>query len=282
MAVNELLHRPVPLDPSLSGDEVPAAQLASTAREHDIVVGTFTDEELVVCGDDPDSSGDRHWTPYLSGLAPAKAEAAKLTCVRLLQSRALLHFDDEGSPVFGQPHATLAWAIARAAALVTWRTDVRDDTSALGGAFVLPHGLVLHDDISPDAGLHEMVLRPQDREGAWLAALLDPTGCATVTDAPQTAATVEELAPRVAELAQGARSSTVMAVTASAGGGQEQAVTTYGADDGVWLFQGRRGQQPGAILHRLEDVDILAVARQLLALADGTPRPTRRWPSRRR
>ncbi len=277
--MNELLHRPVPLDPSPSGDEVPAARLASTAREHDIVVGTFTDEELVVCGDDPDSSGDRHWTPYLHGLAEAEVEVAKMACVRLLRSRALLDFDGDGNPVFGQPHATLGWAIERATALVTWRTDVRDGTSALGGAFVLPHQLALHDDISPDAGLHELVLRPQDREGAWLAALLDPTGCATVTDAPRTAATVEELAPRVAELAQGARSSTVMAVAATAGGGQEQAVTTYGADDGLWLFQGRRGQQPGAILQRLEDEDVLAVAGQLLSLADDTPRPTprRRW-----
>lgn len=73
-----------------------------------------------------------------------------------------------------------------------------------------------------------------------------------------------------------------MAVATTAGGSQEQAVTAYGADDGLWLFQGRRSQQPGAILQRLEDEDVLAVAGQLLSLADDTPRPTPRrgWPRR--
>ncbi len=280
VAEDRSLYRPVRLE-FFSGVEVSGSRLASMARRHDLVMGTFTDEEMVVCGDRLDSSGDPHWTPYLHRLTEAEGEVAQVACVRLLESRAVAEFDDEGNPALAQPHVTLGWAIAQATALVTWRVDVRDDTSVVGGAFVLPHGLVLHDDISPEPGFHEVVLRSHEREAAWLAALLDPTDCAVLTDVPETAATVDELAPRVAELAKRARSSTVMAAATTAGGGLEQAVTAYGADDGLWLFQGRRGPDAGASLQRLGDDDILAVARRLIALADGTPRPRWPWPSRR-
>ena len=277
---NPDLYDPVPLlDLSLTSRDLDKGHLADTARRHDIVAGTFTDEEMVLCGDDPDSTGDFHWTPHLSALAAEEADIAKQACVRLLLSRGQLSFGDDGGPVFEQPHATLVWAIRQASALVTWRTDVVDEGTAIGGAFVVPHGLALHDDISAEPGLHEIVLRTQERQAAWLAAMLDPTGCSTTTFAPEVAATVEELAPRVAGLARQARSTTVMAAAGvTAGGGEEQAVTAYGAADGLWLFQGRKGDQAGALLQRLGDEEILAAARQLLSLGDDTPR----WKRRRR
>ena len=277
---NPDLYDPVPLlDLSLTSRDLDKGRLAVTARRHDIVAGTFTDEEMVLCGDDPDSTGDPHWTPHLSALAAEEADIAKQACVRLLLSRGLLFFGDDGNPVFEQPHATLVWAVQQASALVTWRTDVRDEGGAVGGTFVLPHGLALHDDISSQPGLHQLVLRPQEREAAWLAATLDPTGCSAATFPPEVAASVEELTARVAELALRARSSTVMAAAGvTAGGGEEQAVTAYGAADGLWLFQGRKGDQAGALLQRLGDEEILAAARQLLSLGDDTPR----WKRRRR
>ena len=273
------LHHPTSLDLALTSKDLSKGRLVDTARRHDIVVGTFTDEELVLCGDDADSTGDPHWTPHLNGLAADEIDIAKQACIRLLLSRGLLFFGDDGNPVFEQPHATLVWAVQQASALVTWRTDVRDEGTALGGTFVLPHGLALHDDISAEPGFHQVVLRPPEREVAWLAAMLDPPGCSTAFFPPVVAASVEELAPSVAELALRARSSTVMAAAGvTAGGGEEQAVTAYGADDGLWLFQGRRGREPGALLQRLGDEEILAAARQLLSLGDRTPR----WKRRRR
>ncbi len=146
---------------------------------------------------------------------------------------------------------------------------------------MLPHGLALHDDISAEPGFHELVLRPQHREVAWLAAMLDPTSCSTATFVPETAATVEELTPRVADLARRARSTTVMAAAGvTTSGGEEQAVTAYGTGDGLWLFQGRRGTEAEAILQRLGDTEIVGVAEQLLSLGDGTPRE--RWRRLRR
>ena len=279
--MNPDLYEPVPLDISLTSNDLSSGRLVATARNHDVVIGTFTDEEMVLCGDDPDSRGDPHWTPHLQRWSADEAEIAKLACVRLLLSRGLLAFGDDGGPVFEQPHATLAWAVQQASALVTWRTDVDDGPPAVGGTFVLPDGLVLHDDISAEPGFHELVVRPEDREAAWLAALLDPTGCSSATLAPEVAASVEELSPRLAELAARARSTTVMAAAGvTAGGGEEQAVTAYGADDGLWLFQGRRGSGAGALLQRVGDEEILAAARQLLSIGDRTPRWKRR--SRRR
>ncbi len=195
VATNPDLHRPAPLDLSLTSTDLAKGRLAEVARAHDIVVGTFTDEEVVLCGDDPDSTGDPHWTAHLSALAAEEADIAKQACVRLLLSRGQLSFGDDGGPVFEQPHATLVWAVQQASALVTWRTDVVDEGTAIGGAFVVPHGLALHDDISAESGLHEMVLRTQERQAAWLAAMLDPTGRSTTTVAPEVAATVEEVAP---------------------------------------------------------------------------------------
>ncbi len=281
MAPDPDLHYPVPLDLSLSHKDLSKGRLVDVARRHDIVVGTFTDEEMVLCGDDADSEGDPHWTPHLHRMAADEVDVAKRACIRLLLSRALLAFGDDGAPVFQQPHATLVWAVGQASALVTWRTDVRDEGTAVGGTFVLPHGLALHDDISAEPGLHELVLRPQHREAAWLAAMLDPTSCSTATFDPEVAATVEELAPRVAELAGRARSSTVMAAAGvTADGGEEQAVTAYGTGDGLWLFQGRRGTEAGAVLQRLGNREILAAAAQLLSLGDSTPRE--RWRRLRR
>lgn len=99
-------------------------------------------------------------------------DVAKHACIRLLLSRGQLSFGDDGSPVFEPPHATLVWAIQQASALVTWQTDVRDEGTAVGGTFALPHGLALHDEISGEPGFHESRARPMSgqREGRRVSA----------------------------------------------------------------------------------------------------------------
>ncbi|MGH3665512.1 MAG: hypothetical protein ACRDU8_05395, partial [Egibacteraceae bacterium] len=219
-------------------------------------------------GQDPDAEPDAHWMPFLRRQSPAAVDVAKRTAIRWLEARALMTFtDDADAPVLGQPLASLAHVLHTAAALVTWRADVRDEPTAVGGAFVLPADVVLHDDIDGDAGLHTLVFRSLHREGAWVAALLDPDGCARSTQPPVLAPNVGALRPDPEGLARQAYSSSVVATAAHAPGGDvEQAVTTYGTDDGLWLLQGRVGRQREASLQRLGGEDVLAVARHLLAL----------------
>lgn len=146
MEWNENLFDPVDLDLSLSVDQVSRGRLVATARKHDIVVGTFTDEELILCGDDPDSTGDPHWTPYVDRLSDAEVDIASRACIRQLLARGLLSFDEAGSPTFEQPHATLEWPIQQASALVTWRSNMRNASITVAGV-----GGVAGGDARPSA-----------------------------------------------------------------------------------------------------------------------------------
>jgi hypothetical protein len=47
---------PVPLDLSLTSTDLDKGHVVDTARRQDVVMGTFTDEELILCGDDADST----------------------------------------------------------------------------------------------------------------------------------------------------------------------------------------------------------------------------------
>lgn len=266
------LHRPVELADLLDGEELPIARLLDTAHRHDVLVGTFTDEELLLCGENPDAEPHRHWMPRLHARTADERAVALRAAVRVLDARGVLLDDDSDQPQLGQPQATLAARLRDPTTIVTWRVDVRADppVTVLGGAFVGADQLVLHDDIEAAEGLHALVARPVEREAVWLAALLDPQGCATVTSDPTVAegADVATLRAQVADLAGTAVSSTVLAVAAqSPRGSTERAATAYGAANGLWLFQGRSaadGTDEFAMLQRLGDADLLAATHALL------------------
>jgi len=261
---------PVGVEELLDGrDELAVQELARTARDRDIVLGEFVDEELLLCGKDPDALPDRHWTPRQHGYEVAQRAAAREAVLLLLESHGFLEpASDSGDPALVPPHSILAQALESAVAALTWRADVRKEGTAVGGAFLLPGGLALHDDIDEVTGQHMLVIRTQSREAVHVAGLLDPATTTATTRPPVVAASVEELRPRPDELLAGAvTSSIVVRVARTPGGGQEQAVTTYGTDEGLWVLQGRKGPEPVASLQLVGDDDLLALARALTDLA---------------
>ncbi len=246
--------------------ELAPGRLERAARDHDVVLGELTDEELLLCGRDPDAEPDSHWTPHLHRLdAPARAVALHTT-ERLLVSHGLLEITPDGGAAFGPPHSLVLQLLADAVAALTWRYTAGEERGA-GGAFLLPGGLALHDDIDEHNGQHGLVVRTADREAAYVAAALDAGGRCGTTGEPQVAATVEQLRPTPDELAARAVSSAAVArVARTPDGGVEQAVTSYGVAEGLWLLQGRRGPEPVATLQLVSDADLLALARALTTL----------------
>lgn len=188
------------------------------------------------------------------------------TTERLLVSHGVLEIAPDGGAAFGPLHSLVLQLLAAAAAALTWRYTAGEEGGA-GGAFLLPGGLVLHDDIDEHNGQHGLVVRTADREAAYVAAALDPAARCATTGEPQVATTVEQLRPNPDELtARAASSAAVARVARTSDGGIEQAVTSYGVEEGLWLLQGRRGPEPVATLQLVDDADLLALARALTAL----------------
>lgn len=256
------------------------SDLAGVAATSDIVLGEFTDEELLICGRGPDAEPDAHWMPYLSGLDAGHRGVALDTAARLLTARGELVMEGEGYELDGVL-GLLGRLAASAVGALTVRLDQRDVGTGTAGVVLLPHGLALHDDIDADPGLHVMVLRTRERESAYVAALLDPLSCCGETAPPIVAERAADLDPHPDELAAVARSATLLhRVSEVAGGHVELAVTSYGTDEALWLLQGRTGPEPVATLQRSSEADLHELARQLLDGSTPTPR-RRRWSPRR-
>lgn len=261
-----VLHKPVDLDELLDDDgTLPWARLVGTCQRRDVVYGLATDEEMLLCGQDPDTEPDRHWQPWVSRLDPQAREVALGTTYRMLTATG--HLDDEEGreiPAWAPPHSVLAYALAETLGLVTWRVQLADAGWTSGGAFLLPWDVVLHDDIDADDGFHQLALRSQPREAAWVAGALDPDSSAISTEPPVVVRDPQQLRPSPSELAEQARSVTVLARTVSVGGREtERLLTSYGTADGLWLLQDATVPEPVFSLQLLGRADVLALAAQL-------------------
>jgi len=259
---------PVSIEELLDGrQELGVRALADAARDHDVVLGEFVDEELLLCGADPDAAPDRHWTPRQHAYSEPQRTAAREAVLLLLESHGFVEpGNGSQAPALLPPHSIVAQAFSGAIAALTWRVDVRGEGTAVGGAFLLPGDLALHDDIDEATGQHVLVIRPRTREAVHVAGMLDPSTTTRATLPPVVAATVDQLRPRPDDLlASAATSSLVARVARAPGGGEEQAVTTYGTGDGLWVLQGRRGPEPVAVLQQVSDDDLVALAQRLTA-----------------
>lgn len=262
---------PVPLHEVLGDrDQIRIGRLISVAKRRDIVIGEHLDEELLLCGEDPDpeKEPDPHWMPHLARMDARARSVAIETTARHLESLGAVELGQNPGEVFLlPPHSLIAHALRSAVAALTWRVQSRGEADASGSALLMPGGLVLHDDIDRDMGQHVLVLRSSEREAAHLAGWIDPKGMTKQTEPPIVAATPEELRPSPDELAGRARTSTVVGrVARTAEGGTEQAVTAYGTDEGLWLLQGRKGAEPVATLQLVSDADLLALTQRLTSL----------------
>lgn len=266
MLPGSMFHEPVDLDELLDDDgTLQWAHLVGTCQRRDVVYGLATDEEMLLCGQDPEAEPDRHWQPWMARLGPAAREVALGVTYRMLTATGHLE-DEEGVavPSWAPPHGVLAHALDETLGLVTWRIEFADDGSTSGGAFLLPWGLALHDDIDADDGFHQLALRSQSREAAWIAGALDPDGSAIGTEPPVVVRDPQQLRPSPSELAEQARSVTVLARTVSVGGREtERLLTSYGTADGLWLLQDATVPEPVFSLQLLSRADILALAAQL-------------------
>lgn len=259
---------PVGVEELLDGRaELAVRDLARTARDHDVVLGEFVDEELLLCGKDPDALPDPHWTPRQQRYSEEGRAAAREAVLLLLECHGFLDPATEpGAPALVPPHSIVAQSYDGAIAALTWRVDVRGEGTAVGGAFLLPGDLALHDDIDEATGQHILVIRTREREAVHVAGMLDPTSATQQTRQPIVATTAEDLRPRPEDLLAAARTSSLLARVARVpGGGEEQAVTTYGTDDGLWVLQGRSGPEPVAVLQLVDDRDLVALAERLTA-----------------
>jgi hypothetical protein len=248
--------------------ELPLAALVAACADEDVQLAVVPDEVLLLCGQDATAAPRPHWSPWLLR-DDVDADVARATSVRWLRARGLIAeaADQEADRlVFHQPLATLSWALASATGVVTYDTQLRDGTREIGGVFVLPDGLVLHDHIDPDLGLHRLVFRLATTEVAWLAAFVDPTGASRRTERPVVASSLADLDPHVRALRGRGRSRAVLAATSSKGDGTyvEHAVTAIGTGRGLWLVQARVDTDPGATLQQVGEDDVVAVAERLL------------------
>lgn len=262
---------PVPLWEVLGdGAEIRFEALIRVTRKHDVVLGELIDEEMLLCGEDPDPARepDPHWMPHLARKDARDRGVAVETTVRHLESLGVLELQEvEGDFDLLPPHSLVSHALHSAVAVVTWRLRVRDEGDNSGAALLLPDGLVLHDEIDGEMGQHQLVLRSAGREAAHLAAWMDPRAASRTTEPPVVASAPDQLHPSPEELARRARTSTVVArVARTPDGGMEQAVTAYGTDEGLWLLQGRSGPDPVATLQLVSDADLLALTQRLTSL----------------
>lgn len=260
---------PVGLDEVVNGrGEVRIGQLVKVARRRDILIGELIDEELLLCGKDPDADPDQHWMPHLARMEARDREVAVRTTVRHLVSLGALELGEaDGDYELLPPHSLISHAFNSAVAAVTWRMQIRDEGETAGAALLLPGGLVLHDEINIGMGQHLLVFRSAEREAGHLAAWMDPRSTTRRTEEPVVAASPEELRPSTNELAARARTSAIVArVARTPEGGTEQAVTAYGTDEGLWLLQGRTGPDPVATLQLVGDADLLALTQRLTSL----------------
>lgn len=258
-------------------DELPLDRLLAACAREDVELAVLTDEALLLSGSDPDADPDPFWQPWLSR-ADVDVDVARATALRFLLTRGFVEVDrmpaapgGEASFRLWQPLRTLQWALAATRGLVTYRWEAHDDpTPEVGGAFVLPHELVLHDHQDVDEGLHRLVFRSLQVEVAWIAAMLDPYGCASSGEEPVVARTVEELQPHIDALPGAPRTRSVVAATGRIEGvDAEQALTTFGTTAGLWALQARSGPEPVATLQRLGEDELADAAGALLQLAAG-------------
>lgn len=249
--------------------EVRSGQLSNVAKRRDIFVGELIDEEILLCSTDPDAGPDRHWMPHLAAMEARDQNVAVRTTARQLMSWGLLELgDNDGDYESRQPHSIISDAFRSAAAAITWQTQVRDEAEKRGAALLLPGDLVLHDEIDVEMGQHVLVFRSAEREARHLAAWMDPRGKSRSTEPPIVAAAPEKLRPSPDEVAGRAWTSTVVGrVARTLEGGNEQAVTAYGAEEGLWLLQGRKGSEPVATLQLVNEADLLALTQRLTSLA---------------
>jgi hypothetical protein len=258
-------------------DELPLERLLSACADQDVELAVLTDEALLLCGHDPDADPDPFWQPWLSRDG-VDGEVARSTALRFFLTRGFVELEtspavagDEAGFRLLQPLRTLQWALAATRGLVTYRWEATDERAPeVGGAFVLPHELVLHDHQDPTQGLHRLVFRNLQVEVAWVAAMLDPLGCATSGDEPVVARTIEELQPRIDAIPGEHRTRSVVAATGRIDGvDAEQALTTFGTTAGLWASQARGGPEPVATLQRLGEEEVADAAGTLLRLAAG-------------
>ena len=255
-------------------DELSLARLIDACQREDVELAVVPDEVLLLCGQNPDADPQSFWQPWLRR-DDVDTTVARATALRYLATRGLVdvedleHADGELPFVLRQPLVTLQWALGATTGLLTYEIETFDEPSPeVGGAFVLPDDLVLHDHQDADHGLHRLVFRDLEVELAWLAGFLDPAGCAGSADEPVVAATAQELRARVGDLPGEHRSRTMMASAGWVEGVEgELAVTTFGTTEGLWVLQARGGPEPVASLQRLGDAEILDVAATLLRLA---------------
>lgn len=262
---------PVPLYEVLGDrEQIRIGRLIKIAKRHDIVIGEHLDEELLLCGEDPDpeEEPDPHWMPYLARMdAPSRIVAVETTARHLDSLGAVELGDTPGEVYLLPPHSLIAHAFRSAVAAVTWRVQSRGEADASGSALLMPGGLVLHDDIDRDMGQHVLVLRSAEREASHVASWIDPKATTRQTEPAIVAASPEELQPSPSELAARARTSTIVArVARTPGGGTESAVTAYGTDEGLWLLQGRKGAEPVATLQLVGEADLFALTKRLTSL----------------
>lgn len=252
------------------GGQLRRRDLIRAVQDHDVLVGEYLDEELMLCGNDPNAEPDRHWMPYLSRQDAHDRQVAVETTARHLESLGSLELGkSEGDYELAPPHSLIAHALAEAGAAVTWRMMVRgeDDGGRASGALLLPDGVVLHDDIDDGGGQHVLVFRSAEREARHVAVWMDARSACRETEQPIVASRVADLRPSPDELAARARSSTVVArVARTPQGGIAQAVTAYGTDEGLWLLQGHDGPEPIVSLQLVSDADLLALTRRLTLL----------------
>lgn len=258
-------------------DELPLERLLSACAGQDVELAVLTDEALLLCGHDPDADPDPFWQPWLSR-DDVDVEVARATALRFLLTRGFVELEESPSAAgeeagfrLLQPLRTLQWALATTRGLVTYRWEATDgQPPEVGGAFVLPHELVLHDHQDVAQGLHRLVFRALEVEVAWVAAMLDPQGCAAGGGEPVVARTIEELQPRIDALPGEHRTRSVVAATGRIEGvDAEQALTTFGTTAGLWALQARGGPEPVATLQRLDEEDLADAAGTLLRLAAG-------------
>jgi hypothetical protein len=248
--------------------ELPVGALVAACRREDVQLAVVPDEVVLLCGRDPLAPPRPHWTPWLRR-PEVDAEVARATSARWLLSRGLLEISDDETapPTLRQPLATLSWALASATGLVTYEATVRDGPRETGAILVLPEGLVLHDHIDADLGLHRLVFRSVGTEAAWLAAMLDPDGRSRRVGDPVHAASLEELAVQARSLPGRGRSRSVVVAAAEVDGAQlERSVTTIGTSRGLWTLQARDDATPPAQLQQVGADEVVALAAHLLSL----------------
>lgn len=219
---------------------------------------------LLLCGRDPQAAPRRHWTPWLVRLSPEQVEDARSTAARVLLARGLAHRDDDGPLQLEEPLTTLAHALDGATDVVTVDSQVVGEPFLRAGLLHLPGGVVLHDDIDHDRGLHRLVLRDTDRACAWLAAFLDPTGAATTAGDPVTGPSLDVLVSSPSALPGRVVSRAAAASGTTSDGGRVHAVTTIGTSDGCWLLQERADEEPRASVQRLDAQGVRDIAVRLL------------------